>query len=104
MTPQEEEYVKDIFKFFYPTLSPPNSITDDLGNLAAVMLKEALEGSKLMDFVPRPPGFMPGIGWLLRQAVQTFWRRQGKRKIYDAVRVTVALRHRSEYEIAKAGI
>jgi hypothetical protein len=104
MTPQEQDQVKDVLKFFYPTSPPILNVTPELGDLAALMLKEALEGSKAMNFVPRPAGFMPGVGWLLSQAVQMFWRSQAKTKIYDAVRQTVALKHRSEFEMAKLGL
>jgi hypothetical protein len=101
MTPQEEQYVRDVLKFFYPDLTPPTTITQELGDLAGLMLSEAIEGSKAMNLVPRPAGFKPGLVWLLLQAVQIFWRTQGKTRIYEAVRRTVALKHRSEYEIDK---
>ena len=91
-------------RFFYPDLGLPPDITDAVGDLAAVMLKQALEGSKLMNLVPRPPGFKPGVVWLISQAVQMFWRSQGKVKIYENVRTEVARSHRSEYEMARAGI
>lgn len=68
------------------------------------MLHEALNASKAMDFVPRPAGFKPGIGWLISQAVQMAWRASGKQRIYEAVRRAVALKYRSRYELAKLGI
>lgn len=102
MTPEEEQYVRDILKFFYPDLTPPQTITPEMGDLAALMLKEAIEGSKAMNLVPRPAGFKPGLAWLLLQAVQMFWRTQGKTRIYEAIRKTVALKHRSDFELAKA--
>ena len=101
MTRQQEQYVRDVLKFFYPDLNPGQKITDEMGDLAALMLKEALEGSKAMDFVPRPAGFQPGLAWLLLQAVQVFWRTHRNQRIYDAVRVTVALKHRTDFEFAK---
>ena len=104
MTAEQEAYVKDIMNFFYPTLSAPSSVSDDLANLAAVMLNEAVEKSKLIDFVPRPSGGRPGVLWLLSQAVMIFWRKMGKQKIYEIARVSVARDHRSEYELTKAGL
>jgi hypothetical protein len=41
---------------------------------------------------------------LLSQAIQIFWRTTGKQRIYEIIRKTVALKHRSEYEIALAGV
>jgi hypothetical protein len=102
MTPQEQDHVRDVLKFFYPDNLPPfQIITPDLADLAAEMLKEALEGSKAMDLVPRPPGFMPGVGWLVSQAVQMFWRTHGRTRIYESVRRAVALEHRTDFELAK---
>lgn len=75
MSPADEQHVKDILKFFYPDEVPPARISDEVGNLAAEMLNEALTGSKAMDFVPRPARFQPGVGWLISQAVQMAWRR-----------------------------
>lgn len=104
MSPQEEQHVKDVLRFFYPDQTPPPTISDEVANLAAEMLDEAARGSKAMDLVPRPPGFRPGVGWLLSQAVQMAWRRAGRQQIYEAVRCTVALKFRSRYEMAKLGI
>jgi hypothetical protein len=103
MTSEEEKYVKEIFAFFYPDMGVPDSITPGAGDLAAQMLKETIEGSKAMDFVPRPSGGRPGLVWLLLQAVQIFWRAH-RQRLYETVRVQVARAHRSEYEMAKAGI
>ena len=101
MTHQEEDYVRDVLKFFYPTSGPLQTITPDLAELAARMLKEALEQSKALDLVPRPPGFIPGPTWLLSQAVEMFWRTHGKRSIYDTARAAVAFHHRGEFDVAK---
>jgi hypothetical protein len=104
MSPQEQQHVKDVLQFFYPDQTPPETISEEVGTLASEMLHEALEGSKAMDFVPRPPGFKPGLVWLISQAVQVAWRRAGKQRIYEAVRRTVALKYKTRYEMAKLGI
>ena len=104
MSHADENHVKNVLRFFYPQQIPPDRISDDVGQLAAEMLSEALKGSKAMDFVPRPPGSIPGVSWLISQAVQMAWRRIGNQKIYDIVRQTVALKFRSRYEMAKLGI
>ena len=104
MSPADEQHVKDILKFFYPDEVPPSTISDEVGALAAEMLHEALLGSKAMDVVPRPAGFQPGLGWLTSQAVQMAWRRQGKQRIYEAVRRAVALKCKSRYAMAKLGV
>jgi len=103
-SPQEEQHIKTILKFFYPNEEPPAEITDEVANLASKMLLQAIESSKAMDFVPRPAGFTPGVGWLISQAVQMWFRTQGKQKIYESVRVTVALKYKSEFAIAMEGL
>lgn len=100
---EDDAMVLDICKFFYPTLSAPTSVNADLKDLAATMLYEAVEQSKLLNLVPRPSGFRPGPIWLFSQAVQIFWRSQAQTKIYEMARVNVARNHRSEYELAKMG-
>jgi len=104
MSPQEEQHVRDVLTFFFPNQAPPETISEEMAQVAAEMLNEALEASKAMDFVPRPAGFRPGVVWLISQAVQMAWRREGKQRIYEAVRRTVALKYRTRYELAKAGL
>ena len=103
MTTEEQQHVRDVLVFFYPD-SPPQGITDELGELAAKMLYEALKASKALDFIPQPPGFKPGLFWLISSAVRIAWKQVGKQKIYEMARVTVARNFKSAYEIAKAGV
>jgi hypothetical protein len=102
--PVTDEFVIDICTFFYPDLPAPTRVDDSLRNLASEMLWEAIKASRAMDLVPRPTGSPPGIFWLARQAVQAAWRRGKDEGIYEAVRVTVAVRFRSEYELTKEGL
>jgi hypothetical protein len=96
MTEEEESYVNDILTFFYHDHKPV-SITDALAEFAARLLYEALERSKAMDLVPRPPGFKPGPLWLISQAVQVAWRSKAQQRIYLTVKVSITWKNRSEY-------
>jgi hypothetical protein len=100
----EDQHVIDVLTFFFPNDAPPQSISEEVRNLAAKMLYEAMNASKAIDFLPRPPASIPTASWLVSQAVQIAWRRAGKQKIYEMVRTTVALKYRSEYELIKLGI
>jgi hypothetical protein len=102
--PITDEFVRDIFEFFYPGMSQPTSIGDPEKQLAAEMLWRAIQGSRMMDLVPRPPGGAPGISWLARQAVQMAWRRGKDEGIYVAVRNTVAAAYRRRYDMCVNGI
>ena len=101
MTPQDELHVRNVLTFFYPDDPPPLAISDELGDLAAEMLLEAVKASHAMDYVPRPPAGPPGVGWLISQGVQIAWRQLRTQKIYESVRVTVARNYRSAYLLAK---
>jgi hypothetical protein len=100
--PVTDEFVTDIIAFFYPGFQV-SEVNDQLRQLAAEMLYRAIEGSRMMDMVPRPPG-NPGVGWLGLQAVQMAWRRGRDEGIYVAVRNTIAASYRSRFEMARHGI
>ena len=102
LSDENQKMVVAVLTFFYPG-SPPRTINEQLADLAARMLKTALEASNAMDFVPRPAGSKPGITWLFSNIVKAFWRSAAQQKIYDTVRVATARNFRSEYAIAKAG-
>lgn len=102
MNQQEKNYVKEVCTFFYPS-NPPGEVNDKLAELAAFMLYAAIEKSKALDLVPRPPMGRPGVVWLLLQAVQLFWRKSGKTRIYAVARSAVAYQNRTDYELARMG-
>lgn len=98
---EADVFVLDILQFFFDERLEPSELNSDLRDIAARALWKATEGSKAMDLVPRPPTGQPGIVWLVSSAVQIAFRRAQNRCIYEAVRRTVKLSMRSEYEIAK---
>ncbi|MEQ9486943.1 DUF4280 domain-containing protein [Coleofasciculus sp. F4-SAH-05] len=99
-----DEMAKEVLNLFYPDSSLPESLNPQLRELAAVMLRKAIKGSNIMDYVPRPPGFRPGLTWLAKELVLFLRRKGGRKGIYENVRQTLAAAHRSEFELAKAGI
>ncbi|MGY3794107.1 hypothetical protein [uncultured Aquimarina sp.] len=100
----DDQMVMEILNFFYPrnTISEYD-VTDSLGDLAAEMYAEALEASAAMHLVPRPT-YTPSLSWLVKEGVKTFWRSRGEDEIYESVRVTVALKYKSEFSMTKMGI
>lgn len=103
-TLHDDLMVAEILNFFYPnhTISEYN-VTDDLGDLAAEMYAEALEASNAMHLVPRPT-YTPSFSWLIKEGVKAIWRSKGGDEIYESVRVTVALKYKSEHQMVKLGI
>jgi hypothetical protein len=104
MTKEEELHVRDVLAFFFRDDPPPVTITQELGTLAAQMLDAALTQSHAIDLLPRPPGFVPGVGWLVSQAVQIAWRQSGKQRIYEMVRLSVARNYKRHYQLAVEGL
>lgn len=103
MNSQETAHVREILTFFFPHTPPPVTISDELAKFAAELYAEALRGSHAIDLLPRVPGFIPGPGWLVSQAVQIAWRQTGKQRIYEMVRARIALNKRTEYALLLSG-
>lgn len=99
---EEQEYVRAVGKWFYG--SPPAQVTDQLAQVVSEMMLKVVEGSKAMHLVPRPSGGVPGVGWLLSQAVQAWWRSAHEDRVYYAVKAAVAAGYRSTYAMAEMGI
>lgn len=103
-TLQNDQMVVEILNFFYPESSiSEHAVTDDLGDLAAEMYAEALEASNSMHLVPRP-SYTPSFSWLIKEGVKAAWRSRTEGDIYESVRVTVALKYKSEHQMTKMGI
>lgn len=99
---EEQEYVRAVGKWFYG--HAPTEVNDRLAEVVAEMLQKVVEGSKAMHLVPRPSGGMPGVTWLVSQAVQAWWRTHHEERVYDSVKQAVALGYRSTYAMAEMGI
>lgn len=97
-------YIAEIANFIFDDRLTAADVNDQIADVASSAFLAALEASKAIDKVPRPTGSRPGVGWLISQAVQVFWRSSGRQAIYDMARVTAKLKWRSAYEMAKQGI
>jgi GH24 family phage-related lysozyme (muramidase) len=98
---EQDAFVLDVLQFFFDERLEAEQLNDDLRDIAARALWRATEGSEAMDMVPRPPGGRTSFTWLVQQVVQIGFRRAQNKCIYEAVRRTIKLSMRSEYEIAK---
>lgn len=100
-----DTFVLDVLEFFFDERLSPAHLNDQLRQLAAYALQEAIEASRTLDFVPRPPSIPPSVTWLVGQAVQIAFRKiTQSRSIYESVRVTVKLKLKSEYALAKMDV
>jgi hypothetical protein len=96
-------FVRNIFEFFYPGMEPPPH-SDAAAELAGKMLWDAIQGSRMMDLVPRPGYGNLGVVWLAKNAVQMAFRVGMDEGIYVAVRNVVAAKYRTDFELLKAGV
>jgi hypothetical protein len=102
MTSDEIDYIRNVGRWFYG--HPPANVSNELGEVVAEMVYKVVEGSRMMHLVPRPTGSVPGIGWLISQAVQAWWRSHHEERVYVAVKNAVALGYKSTYTMAELGV
>lgn len=97
-----DQFIADIFEYFFEQTVPVNKINDKLRQMAAEMMQTAIEASAAMDLIPRPTGGRPSINWVISQAVQIAFRRLNNQcKIYQIVKTTVRRNWRSAFEIER---
>ena len=99
MTSEEEAHVRAVGRWFYGT--DPVCVTDTLGDVVAEMLAKVIEGSKMMNLVPRPTGGPPGLAWVVSQGVQMWFRSHRNDRVYETVKRAVALGYKSVYASAQ---
>ncbi len=99
MTPDEETHIRAVGRWFYGT--DPATVTDALGDVLAEMVQKVIEGSRMMNLVPRPTGGPPGLSWVASQGVQMWFRAHRTDRVYEAVKRSVALGYKSAYNLAQ---
>jgi len=98
MNQEDREFIEDLGRWFYG--HPPSVVNASVGEVLARMLVSVREKSSALDWIPRPPGSVPGVVWLLSQAVQLAWRANHGGSYQMAVNA-VALQYRTEYTLAQ---
>jgi hypothetical protein len=104
MSSYNKEYIAEICNYIFDDNISANEVNDQVADVAAKAFHAALAASKALDLVPRPAGFRPRVFWLMRQAVMSFWRSQGRRRIYTIAKAVTKAKWRSTYEMAKMGL
>lgn len=96
-----DQFIADIFEYFFEQTVPLNKMNDKLRQMAAEMMQTAIDASAAMDLIPRPTA-RPTVGWVVSQAVQIAFRRLNNQcKIYQIVKTTVRRNWRSAFEIER---
>ena len=100
---EDQEHCRQVARWFYG--SEPQDVNEQVAEVLAEMLHKVIDGSRMMDLVPRPTGGVPGAGWLVSQGVQIWWRTHANRdKVYSTVKQSVAWGYKSKYHMAELGL
>jgi hypothetical protein len=92
-TEEQVEAVRQMIERFYKIgsvpLPPGLQINEGVAAVFAVMLQQAAECSKALNFVPRPPLSVASIGWLASQASRALIGALFPRLSFICVRSTI---------------
>ena len=103
MAIDDDQFVLDILQFFFDERLEPNQLNDSLRQVAAQAVWKATQGSKALDFVPRPPKGIPSPKWLVKEAVQIGFRAAQNKCIYENVRIVTKASLIREYQMGTQG-
>ena len=102
LSDQDKDYVRNVGRWFYG--AAPQNINERLATVVAEMMLKVVEGSRAMHLVPRPTGGVPGVSWLVSQAVQAWWRTAHEDRVYFAVKAAVAAGYKTTYAMAELDV
>jgi hypothetical protein len=106
-TPEEQERLREVAGAIWtPELAAGWNMNTDVANVLSTATGEILRCSEAFALVPRPPGFVPGVGYLLSywQNIRDYFRAVRTSRTYRACVVTAAANHRTPIELASMGI
>ncbi|MEU6508901.1 hypothetical protein [Streptomyces sp. NPDC046942] len=106
-TPEEQEHLREVAgSIWTPELAAGWNMNSDVADVLSTATGEILKCSEAFALVPRPPGFLPGIGYLLSywKNLRDYFLVVKDDRTYRACVVTAANNYRSQIEIASMGI
>ncbi|WP_257234618.1 hypothetical protein [Streptomyces sp. JV178] len=106
-TPEEQERLREVAGAIWtPELAAGWNMNTDVANVLSTATGEILRCSEAFALVPRPPGFVPGVGYLLSywQNIRDYFRAVRTSRTYRACVVTAAANYRTPIELASMGI
>ncbi|MEV6396216.1 hypothetical protein AB0M39_15810 [Streptomyces sp. NPDC051907] len=106
-TPEEQQRLREIAGVIWtPELAAGWNMNSDVADVLSQATGRILECSEAFALVPRPPGFVPGLGYLVGywQNLRDYFRAVKKDRTYRACVVSTAAYYRSIIEMASAGI
>ncbi|CAL9662546.1 MULTISPECIES: hypothetical protein [Streptomyces] len=106
-TPEEQEKLREVAGAIWnPELAAGWNMNADVAAVLSTATGEILRCSERFALVPRPPGFVPGLGYLVSywKNLRDYFLAVKDNRTYRACVVTAAANYRSPIEMASMGI
>ncbi|MDT0491395.1 hypothetical protein ACIOD0_01720 [Kitasatospora albolonga] len=106
-TPQEQEHLREIAGAIWtPQLAAGWNMNAEVADVLSQATERILQCSEAFALVPRPPGFVPGLGYLVQywKNLRDYFLVVKDNRTYRACVVSTAAYYRSIIEMASAGI
>ncbi|MFD8420688.1 hypothetical protein [Streptomyces sp. NPDC059466] len=106
-SPEEEAHLREVAASIWNAdLAAGWNMNPDVADVLSQATGEILRCSEAFALVPRPPGFLPGVGYLLSywKNLKDYFLVVRDNRSYRACVVTAAANHRSAIELASMGI
>ncbi|MFF6906325.1 hypothetical protein ACFY9Q_10335 [Streptomyces sp. NPDC012389] len=106
-TPEEQEHLREIAGAIWtPQLAAGWNMNAEVADVLSQATERILQCSEAFSLVPRPPGFVPGLGYLVQywKNLRDYFLVVKDNRTYRACVVSTAAYYRSIIEMASAGI
>ncbi|MFE9661031.1 MULTISPECIES: hypothetical protein [unclassified Streptomyces] len=106
-TPEEQQRLREIAGAIWtPQLAAGWNMNAEVANVLSQATERILTCSAAFALVPRPPGFIPGLGYLVQywKNLKDYFLAVKDNRTYRACVVSTAAYYRSIIEMASAGI
>ena len=106
-TPEEQENLREIAGAIWtPQLAAGWNMNSEVAAVLSTATGEILRCSEAFSLVPRPPGFVPGLGYLVQywKNLRDYFLAVKDNRSYRACVVATAANYRSAIEMASMGI
>ncbi|MYX17382.1 hypothetical protein GTY67_28975 [Streptomyces sp. SID8374] len=106
-TPEEQEHLREIAGAIWtPQLAAGWNMNAEVADVLSQATERILHCSEAFSLVPRPPGFVPGLGYLVQywKNLRDYFLVVKDNRTYRACVVSTAAYYRSIIEMASAGI
>lgn len=106
-TPEEQQRLREVAGAIWtPQLAAGWNMNAEVAGVLSTATGEILRCSEAFSLVPRPPGFVPGLGYLVNywKNLRDYFLAVKDNRTYRACVVTTAVNYRSAIEMASMGI